>query len=78
MIFYHIKKTVGKFVFAQIYLLSLYSMLSNLDLTYHVNLKLSTRQTAHTLKEVNGIDISHTMVAKYTITAATITTSLDT
>lgn len=28
-----------------------------LCLTYHVNLKLSTRQTAHALKEVHGIDI---------------------
>ena len=34
-----------------------------LCLTYHVNLKLSTRQTAHALDEVHGIKISHTMVA---------------
>lgn len=40
-----------------------------LCLTYHVNLKLSTKQTVHTLKEVHGIDISHTMVANYTLTA---------
>ncbi|MFU7518022.1 hypothetical protein [Clostridium sp. HCS.1] len=43
-----------------------------LCLTYHVNLKLSTRQTANALKEVHGIDISHTMVAKYALTAATV------
>lgn len=43
-----------------------------LVLTYHVNLKLSTRQTAHALKEVHGIDISHTMVSNYALTAATV------
>ena len=43
-----------------------------LCLTYHVNLKLSTRQTAHALKEVHGIDISHTMVANYARTAAAV------
>ena len=43
-----------------------------LCLTYHVNLKLSTRQTAHALKEVHGIDISHTIVAKYALTAAAV------
>ena len=43
-----------------------------LCLTYHVNLKLSTRQTAHALKEVHGIKISHTMVAKYALTAAAV------
>lgn len=43
-----------------------------LCLTYHVNLKLSTRQTAHALKEVHGIDISHTMVSKYALTAAAV------
>lgn len=43
-----------------------------LCLTYHVNLKLSTRQTVHALKEVHGIDISHTMVAKYAMTAAAV------
>ena len=36
----------------------------------HGNLKLSTRQTAHALKEVHGIKISHTMVANYALTAA--------
>lgn len=43
-----------------------------LCLTYHVNLKLSTRQTAHALKEVHGINISHTMVANYAMTAAAV------
>lgn len=43
-----------------------------LCLTYHVNLKLSTRQTAHALKEVHGINISHTMVANYALTAAAV------
>jgi transposase-like protein/ssDNA-binding Zn-finger/Zn-ribbon topoisomerase 1 len=43
-----------------------------LCLTYHVNLKLSTRQTAHALSEVHGIKISHTMIANYAITAAAV------
>ncbi|MTK11984.1 MAG: DDE-type integrase/transposase/recombinase [Clostridiaceae bacterium] len=43
-----------------------------LCLTYHVNLKLSTRQTAHAMKEVHGIKISHTMVANYAMTAAAV------
>ena len=43
-----------------------------LCLTYHVNLKLSTRQTAHALAEVHGIKISHTMVANYALTAASV------
>lgn len=43
-----------------------------LCLTYHVNLKLSTRQTAHALQEVHGINISHTMVANYALTAAAV------
>lgn len=43
-----------------------------LCLTYHVNLKLSTRQTAHALAEVHGIKISHTMVSNYALTAATV------
>ena len=43
-----------------------------LCLTYHVNLKLSTRQTAHALAEVHGIKISHTSIAKYALTAASI------
>lgn len=43
-----------------------------LCLTYHVNLKLSTRQTAHALEEIHGIKISHTMVSNYALTAATV------
>ena len=43
-----------------------------LCLTYHVNLKLSTRQTAHALAEVHGIKISHTMVANYAMIAAAV------
>ena len=43
-----------------------------LCLTYHVNLKLSTRQTAHALAEVHGIKISHTSIAKYALTAASV------
>lgn len=43
-----------------------------LCLTYHVNLKLSTRQTAHALEEVHGVKISHTMVANYAMTAAAV------
>ncbi|WP_286909577.1 DDE-type integrase/transposase/recombinase [Clostridium sp. UBA1652] len=43
-----------------------------LCLTYHVNLKLSTRQTATALAEVHGIKISHTMVATYALTAAAV------
>jgi len=43
-----------------------------LCLTYHVNLQLSTRKTALALKEVHNIDISHTTVSKYAMTAATL------
>lgn len=43
-----------------------------LCLTYHVNLKLSTRQTAHAMEEIHGIKISHTMIAKYAMTAAAV------
>ena len=43
-----------------------------LESTYHVNLKLSTRKTAHALKEVHGIDISHTMVSNYALIAAAV------
>jgi len=43
-----------------------------LCLTYHVNLSLSLRMTALALKEVHGIDISHTMVANYARTAASV------
>jgi transposase-like protein/ribosomal protein S27E len=43
-----------------------------LCLTYHVNLKLSTRQTAHALAEIHGIKISHTQIANYAMTAASV------
>ncbi len=43
-----------------------------LVLTYHVNLQLSTRKTAHALFEIHGIKISHTTVASYAMTAAAI------
>lgn len=43
-----------------------------LVLTYHINLKLSTRQTAHALLEVHGVKISHTTVAHYAMTAAAV------
>ena len=41
-----------------------------LCLTYRVNLKLSLRQTVQALKEIHGIEISHTMVNNYAKTAA--------
>lgn len=43
-----------------------------LSLTYHVNFKLSTRETARALAEIHGIKISHTIVANYALTAATV------
>jgi transposase-like protein/rubredoxin len=43
-----------------------------LCLTYHVNLKLSTRMTSHALEEIHGIKISHTMIANYAMTAAAV------
>jgi len=43
-----------------------------LCLTYHVNLNLSTRQTAHAMSEVHGIKISHTTVANFAQTAAAV------
>ena len=46
--------------------------ITGLCLTYHVNLKLSTRQTAHALREVPGINISHATVANYALTAAAV------
>ena len=46
--------------------------ITGLCLTYHVNLKLSTRQTAHALREVHGINISHATVANYALTAAAV------
>jgi hypothetical protein len=43
-----------------------------LCLTYHVNLKLSTRQAFQALQEIHGIKISHTMIANYAMTIAAI------
>lgn len=43
-----------------------------LVLTYHVNLQLSTRKTAHALEEIHGIKLSHTTVANYAMTAAAV------
>jgi transposase-like protein len=43
-----------------------------LCLTYHVNLSLSLRKTAQALKDIHNISISHTMVAKYAHTAASV------
>lgn len=48
------------------------SHIMGLCLTYHVNLNLSTRQTANALSDVHGIKISHTMVANYAQTAAAV------
>ena len=45
---------------------------TGLVLTYHVNLKLSTRQTAQALRDIHGIHISHTTVASYALTAAAV------
>jgi hypothetical protein len=36
-----------------------------LCLTYHVNLQLSLRKTAQALHDIQGVSISHTMVANY-------------
>jgi len=49
-----------------------------LCLTYHVNCKISTRQTTHVLNEVHGIKISHRTIANYTLTAAVINSFVDT
>lgn len=46
------------------------SHIMGLCLTYSVNLGLSLRKTAHALKDIHGIDISHTMVANYLKSAA--------
>ena len=43
-----------------------------LCLSYHVNLGLSLRKTAQALKDIHCIDISHTMVANYAHSAATL------
>ena len=41
-------------------------------LTYHVNCKIYTRQTAHVLEEVHRIKISHRTVANYALTAGAV------
>lgn len=46
------------------------SHIVGLCLTYRINLKLSLRQTVQALKDIHGIDISHTMVNNYAKTAA--------
>jgi len=46
--------------------------ITGLVLTYHVNLKLSTRQTAQALRDIHNIHISHSMVANYALTAAAV------
>lgn len=43
-----------------------------LCLTYHVNLKLSLRETRQAMKEVHNVNISHTMIANYAKTAAAV------
>lgn len=43
-----------------------------LCLTYHVNLGLSLRKASQALKEIHNIDISHTMIANYARTAASV------
>jgi len=47
-------------------------------LTYHINLKLSTKLTAHALEELHGIKISHTMIPNYGMTDAVINPFVDT
>jgi transposase-like protein len=41
-----------------------------LCLTYHVNLKLSLRETRQAMKEIHDVSISHTMISNYAKTAA--------
>ena len=48
------------------------SHIMGLCLTYHVNLSLSLRKTVQALKDIHGIAISHTMVAKYANSAASV------
>lgn len=43
-----------------------------LVLTYHVNCRLSTRQTAQVMEEIHNVKISHTTVANYAMTAAAV------
>jgi len=48
------------------------SHIMGLCLTYHVNLKLSLRDTAQALKDLYGIEISHQQVANYAKGAAAV------
>ena len=48
------------------------SHIIGLYLTYHVNYKMSTRQTAHVLNEVHGIKTTHRTIANYALTAAAV------
>ena len=43
-----------------------------LCLIYHVNFKMSTRQTAYVLEQVHGIKILHRTIANYALTATTV------
>lgn len=43
-----------------------------LCLTYHVNLQLSLRKTAQAIRDIHGVNISHTMVANYAKSAASV------
>jgi len=43
-----------------------------LCLAYHVNLNLSLRKTALALREIHGINVSHTMVANYAKSASAV------
>ena len=43
-----------------------------LRLTYHVNCKMSTRQTSHLLEKVHRIKISHKTVVNYVLTTTAI------
>ena len=52
--------------------------LMGLCLTYHVNWKMSTRQTAHVLEEVYVIKISHRTVDNYALKATVIKPLVDT
>lgn len=48
------------------------SHIMGLCLTYHVNLGLSLRKTSQALKDLYGINVSHTMIANYCKTAASV------
>lgn len=48
------------------------SYIMGLCLTYHVNCKISTRQTAHVLEQVHWIKISHRTIANYILAVASV------